>query len=158
MMYRFLSCVFLEYVFNLSLRLRPCCKWPIHHGVKRGSHSMSCLIGYSQRCLQNRRNSQKLSGFIMLYHHFSTSSPYFHIFCPFNWNPLVQLPSEPSGVHHPRRQTLPNKQISCDFRCGAPQRVQLSSKEQLVKTQLHLAFEMWEIFSWKWQNTRNDEI
>lgn len=37
-------------------------------------------------------------------------------------------------------ETLPNKQISCDFRCGAPQRVQLSSKEQLVKIQLHPKF------------------
>eukprot|EP00435_Cladocopium_sp_Y103_P012380 s1532_g3.t1 len=37
-------------------------------------------------------------------------------------------------------ETLPNKQISCDFRCGVPRRVQLSSKEQLVKLQLHPKF------------------
>jgi len=34
-------------------------------------------------------------------------------------------------------ETLPKKQISNDFRCGFPRRVQLTSKEQLVKTQLH---------------------
>ena len=35
-------------------------------------------------------------------------------------------------------KTLPKKQISNDFRCGFPRRVQLTSKEQLVKTQLSL--------------------
>jgi hypothetical protein len=55
----------------------------------------------------------------------------------------MQLEHLGANANEPRnpavlRQTLPNKQISCDFRCGVPRRVQLSSKEQLVKTQLQL--------------------